>query len=233
MRSPLTPKQQRLLTYLEEFIAGRGTAPSLRQAATDLAISHAAVAQLLNALETKGYLRRDGRYSRSLFLLNSINQEAASQRVREVPIIGRVQAGLPMYAQQEWDGTVVIDRTLFRGPNLFALRIKGDSMQEAGMFEGDLAICEPRQYATDGEIVVALIDNEEATVKYFFRHADHLELRPANSSYQPLHYDFGELLIQGKVIGIIRDQMPGTGGQGPGVRRSGAGDQGSGTKSEG
>jgi repressor LexA len=214
MRQELTPKQQRLLTYLEEAIGRQGTAPSLRQAAADLNISHAAVAQLISALEAKGYLRRDGRYSRALYLLNRTSQEAAVQRWREVPVIGRVQAGLPMYAQQEWDGTVVVDRTLFRGQNLFALRIKGDSMQEAGIFEGDLVVCEPRQYATNGEIVVALLDNEEATVKYFFLHDDSIELRPANSSYQPLRFGFGDVLIQGKVIGVVRDRVPGVRGRG-------------------
>jgi repressor LexA len=223
MRQELTSKQQRLLTYLEEAIGRQGTAPSLRQAAMDLNISHAAVAQLINALEAKGYLRRDGRYSRALYLLNRTSQEAAVQRWREVPVIGRVQAGLPMYAQQEWDGTVVVDRALFRGQNLFALRIKGDSMREAGLLEGDIVICEPRQYAINGEIVVALLDNEEATVKYFFLHDDSIELRPANSSYQPLRFGFGDVLIQGKVIGVVRDLVPG-------IRGSGAGDQGVGTQ---
>ena len=109
-----------------------------------------------------------------------------------------------MYAQQEWDGTVLVDGDIFRGTQLFALRIKGDSMQDVGIQHGDLVICEPRQFATDAEIVVALIAGEEATVKRFFLHKDHIELRPENDAYSSMRYDFSEVLIQGKVIGVIR-----------------------------
>jgi repressor LexA len=129
------------------------------------------------------------------------------QRWREIPIIGRVTAGLPMYAQTEWDGSTVLDATVFRGQNLFALRIQGDSMKDAGILDGDLAICEPRQYARNGEIVVALINNEEATVKRFFLRKTHIELRPENTDYPFLRYGFSDVLIQGNVIGIQRDKI--------------------------
>jgi repressor LexA len=155
-------------------------------------------------LEEKGYVKREERYSRRVHLLNRAREAAALQRWREIPIIGRVTAGLPMYAQTEWDGSIVLDGAVYRSPNLFALRIKGDSMKEAGILSGDLAICEPRQYAQNGEIVVALIAGEEATVKRFFLHADHIELRPENARYSPLRYGFDEVLVQGKVIGIHR-----------------------------
>jgi repressor LexA len=204
MPSQLTAKQQRFLDYLQREITSTGQAPSLRQAATDLEVSHAAVAQLLKALEAKGYVKREGRYSRTLYLLNRARQPSAWQRWREIPIIGRVTAGLPLYAQTEWDGTVVLDADTFRGQNLFALRVQGDSMKAAGILDGDLAICEPRQYASNGEIVVALIHNEEATVKRFFLHGDHIELRPENTNYPSLRYGFGDVLIQGKVIGLQR-----------------------------
>jgi len=204
MPTDLTPKQQQLLDYLEQAITRDGKAPSLRQTAGDLGVSHTAVAQCLTALEGKGHIKRDGRYSRSLYLLNRLQQPSGPQRWREVPIIGRVTAGLPLYAQQTWDGSVVLDTEIFRGQNLFALRIRGDSMRDAGMHDGDLAICEPRQYAQDREIVVALINGEEATVKRFFLHSDHIELRPENSRYKPMSYPFSEVLIQGKVIGIHR-----------------------------
>lgn len=204
MRPELTPKQKQVLDCLEDEIARTGKPPSLRQAARNLGVSHAAVAQSLKVLEEKGYIRREGRYSRTIFLLNRAREASALQRWREIPIIGRVTAGLPMYAQQEWDGTVVLDAGRFRGQNLFALRIRGDSMKNAGILDKDLAICEPRQYARSGEIVVALIDNEEATVKRFFLHDDHIELRPENADYRAIHYHFGRVLIQGKVIGIQR-----------------------------
>ena len=204
MQSQLTPKQQHVLDYLQREIATNGQAPSLRQAATDLGVSHAAIAQSFKTLEEKGYIKREGRYSRTVYLLNCVRQTSALQRWREIPIIGRVTAGLPMYAQMEWDGTTVLDAAIFRGQNLFALHIKGDSMKDIGMLNGDLAVCEPRQYAQNGEIVVALINAEEATVKRFFLHGDHIELRPENAQYPSLRYSFGDVLIQGKVIGIQR-----------------------------
>ena len=204
MQAELTAKQQRFLDYLQEQIQGNGKAPSLRQAAVDLGVSHAAVAQTLKVLEEKGHVRREGRYSRTLHLLNRANEAAAIQRWREVPIIGRVTAGLPMYAQQEWDGSLVLDTDLFPGRDLFALKIRGASMQNAGILDQDLVICEPRQYAHNGEIVVALIEGEEATVKRFFQHADHIELRPENPDFTPMRYGFEQVLIQGKVVGVQR-----------------------------
>jgi len=207
MQLSLTPKQQRVLDYLQQEIASNGQAPSLRRAATDLGVSHAAIAQILKTLEEKGYLKREGRYSRTIYLLNQAREPGALQRWREIPIIGRVTAGLPMYAQTEWDGSTVLDATAFRGQNLFALRIQGDSMKDAGILDGDLAICEPRQYARNGEIVVALINNEEATVKRFFLRQTHIELRPENTDYPFLRYGFSDVLIQGNVIGIQRDKI--------------------------
>jgi repressor LexA len=204
MQAKLTPKQERFWAYLQEIAAREGQVPSLRRAAQDLGISHAAVAQHLRLLEQKGYVRRAGRYSRTVHLLNPARQTAGVQRWREVPIIGRITAGLPMYAQTEWDGSLVLDSTVFRGTHLFVLRIKGDSMRDAGIRDGDLAVCQPRQYAHNGEIVVALIGDEEATVKRFFLHADHIELRPANPRYGPLWLNFDEVLVQGKVVGIQR-----------------------------
>jgi repressor LexA len=203
-RSRLTQKQKRFLVYLRQKIDRTGQMPSLRQAALDLGVSHAAVAQSLKVLEAKGYVKREGRYSRSVHLLNRAREVAASQRWREVPIIGRVTAGLPMYAQQEWDGSVVLDTSIYRGQNLFALRIKGDSMKDVGILDNDLVICEPRQYARNGEIVVALIQGEEATVKRFFLHKDRIELRPENPHYKSMHYGFGDVLIQGRVAGVQR-----------------------------
>ena len=205
-RSKLTQKQDHFLVYLRQEIDLTGQMPSLRQAASDLGVSHAAVAQSLRVLQAKGYVKREGRYSRTVHLLNRAHEVAAQQRWREVPIIGRVTAGLPMYAQQEWDGSLVLDATIYRGQNLFALRIDGDSMKDVGILDRDLAICEPRQYAQNGEIVVALIHAEEATVKRFYLREDHIELRPENPRYKPMRYGFGDVLIQGRVVGIQRVQ---------------------------
>lgn len=204
MQPELTPKQQQFFNYLEREIVRTGKAPSLRQSAAEMGVSHAAISQLIKALERKRILKRDGRYSRTIHLLNRIRETAGIMRWREVPIVGDIAAGLPLYAQQEWGGSIVIDSTLYRGPNLFALRVKGDSMRDAAILDGDLVICEPRQFAEDGEVVVALINQEEATVKRFFHRKRHIELRPENPAYKPVRYDFNEILIQGKVIGVQR-----------------------------
>ena len=201
-RQPLTQRQREFFDYLRSRMEADQDAPSLRTAAEELGVSHTAVAGLLQTLQDKGWLRREGRYSRSLVLLDPGTPDPGG--VRAVPIIGRVAAGLPLYAQQEWAGSVLVDSAVFRGDNLFALRVQGDSMRDAGILEGDLAICEPRQFATNGEIVVALVGGEEATVKRFFYRGDHIELRPENDRHPVQTYTLGEVLIQGKVIGIQR-----------------------------
>ena len=207
MQPALTPKQQRFYDYLENIISRSGRTPSLRQAAADLGVSHGAISQLVRALEQKGVVRRDGRYSRTLHLLNRSGETAGATRWVEVPVVGRIAAGLPLYAQQEWDGSVVVDGSLYRGARLFALRVRGDSMQDAAILDGDLVICEPRQYAENGEIVVALVHQEEATVKRFFHRRDHIELRPENRAYRPIRCRFDEVLIQGKVVGLVRGAL--------------------------
>jgi repressor LexA len=204
MTPDVTPKQQRFLVYLEESIRRNGKVPSLRRAARDLGVSHAAVSQMLKILESKGLVRRDGRYSRSVHLLNRARETAATMRWREVPVIGRIAAGLPLYAQPEWDGSLVVDAGVYRGAHLFALRVKGDSMTAAAILDGDLVICEPRQYARDGEIVVALIRQQDATVKRFFHRRDHIELRPENPVHASQRYGFEDVLVQGKVVGVYR-----------------------------
>ncbi len=205
MYDNLTPKQINFFKYLKKEIERKKRSPSLREAASDLNISHMAVAQFIRTLESKGYLRRDGRYSRKIHLITFNKDTKSGKRWQEVPIIGKVTAGLPLYAQQEWDGTILVDKDVYRrGHNLFALRVKGDSMRNIGILSGDLVICEPRQYAQNGEVVVVLINNEKATVKRFFLRKNHIELRPENEAYPAMRYEFEEVLIQGKVIGVQR-----------------------------
>jgi repressor LexA len=201
----LTDKQQHFFDYLAGQLAEQGRLPTLRQAAVDLGVSHTAVAQLFQQLEKKGLVERQGRYSRSIRLYPGEGRRRdRPERSRELPVVGRITAGLPMYAQQEWAETVVVDATMFKGSNLFGLRVEGESMRDAGILDGDLVVCEPRQYAENGEVVAVLIRGEDATVKRFFLYPDHIELRPANPLYPVMCYPFSEVLVQGKVVGVIR-----------------------------
>jgi len=204
MQSELTLKQRKFLGYLESEITRTGKSPSLRQAAVKMGVSHAAISQLIKALEEKGVIKRDGHYSRTIHLLNRAGETAGVMRWSEIPIVGNIAAGLPLYAQQEWAGSVIVDADIYRGLNLFALKVKGDSMINVAILDGDLVICEPSQYAENGEIVVALVNHEEATVKRFFRRKGHIELRPENPAYKSMTYAFNEVLVQGKVIGVNR-----------------------------
>jgi len=199
----LTKKQQQLFEYLQKHLRQDGRVPSLRQSAADLGVSHNAVAQLITQLERKKVIKREGRYSRSIRLLPQ--QFAKKSRARELPVVGQITAGLPMYAQQEWDESVLVDGAIFSGNNLFCLRIRGSSMQDCGILDGDLVVCEPRQYAETGEIVAVLIGEEEATVKRFFPGTDYIELRPENINFEAIRYPFSEIMVQGKVVGVIRD----------------------------
>lgn len=207
MSRELTPKQARLLGYLEQEIIRTGSAPSLRKVAEALDVSHAAVSQLIKALEQKGFIRREGHYGRALFLLNPSPRAEEALRGRRVPIVGSIAAGLPLYAQQEWAGVVWVDASIFRKDNLFALRVQGDSMKNAAILNNDLVICEPRQFAENGEIIVALIHQEEATVKRFFRQRATIELRPENPRFKSMYYGLDEVLVQGKVVGVVRAIM--------------------------
>jgi repressor LexA len=204
MRNMLTQNQQKVFDYLKQKIEDNSVSPSLREAAADLEISHAAVAQTLKTLENKEYIRREGRYSRTVHILDDTGDLHAAQRQKQIPVIGHITAGVPMYAQQEWEGQLLVDSKIYQDSNLFALKIHGDSMKNAGILDQDLAICRPRQYAQNREIIVALIHHEEATVKRFFLHKDSIELRPENSEFKSRMYEFDEVLVQGKVIGIIR-----------------------------
>ena len=123
MQPELTQKQQWFFSYLEREIIRTGKAPSLRQAAADMGVSHSAISQLIKTLEKKGILKRKGRYSRTIHLLNRARETAGIMRWQEVPIVGNIAAGLPLYAQQEWGGSVVVDAAIYRGSNLFALRV--------------------------------------------------------------------------------------------------------------
>jgi repressor LexA len=200
----LSPVQKKIFLYFEDMIRNQGDMPSLRKAAEDNGVSHAAIAQTIKMLEKKGYIQREGRYGRRVRLLKKSRIVERGNGYRCVPVVGAIAAGLPLYAQEDYEGALSVDSSMFKGEHLFALRIKGDSMKDAGILNGDYVVCEPRQFAENGDIVVALIKHEEATVKRFYLRPGGVELRPDNEDFKPVEYGFSDVLVQGKVVGLIR-----------------------------
>ena len=182
--------------------------PTVREIGTHFDISSTnGVRSILAALIKKGYINRSPRLSRGIEIVNtdSSSAEVAPSNTIEIPIVGRVAAGTPILAVQNLEGTVTIDRDFLAcRSDVFALRVKGDSMINAGIFDGDLIFARQQKSAERGEIIVAQIDNE-ATVKYYQPQSDHIELRPANPKYRPIIVNKGnDFSIAGRVIGVMR-----------------------------
>ncbi|NCO51549.1 MAG: transcriptional repressor LexA [Deltaproteobacteria bacterium] len=198
MQQP-TPRQQQVYDFIADYQQQKGYAPSLQEIAAHLKIhGNLGVMRHLQALEKKGLLHRTAGSSRGIVLCG----QAQSLRL---PVLGRVAAGNLSLAFEELEGYLCVDPSLVHGEKSFALRVKGDSMIEAQIAPGDLAIVRPQASADNGDIVVAM-RNGEATLKRFFREKDHIRLQPANSRLMPilLYPADGEVQILGKVTAIVR-----------------------------
>ncbi|MFH0902489.1 MAG: transcriptional repressor LexA [Pseudomonadota bacterium] len=213
-RDNLTGRQQAVLEFISRSIAERGYPPTLREIGEHMGIrSTNGVNDHLKALEKKGYLVREDLKSRAIRpvrpLLAEIGGEPPrmSQELVDVPIVGRVAAGLPLLAVENVEDTVKIDR-FFVGTNkeVFALRIKGDSMIEDGIHDGDFIFVRKSFAAERGDIVVALI-GDEATVKRYYPEKDTIRFQPANASMQPIvvrRSEFKSVDLIGVVVGVYR-----------------------------
>ena len=199
----LSEKEQLILDYIKNTISEKGYSPSIRDIRRDLDIkSTSTVHTYLEKLEHKGYIQKEGGKSRTL----RVDSLAAGENITPrplVPIVGHVTAGLPILAVENHDGYIAypFDVKGSVGKQLFALRVTGTSMIDAGILDGDIVIVERTQFAENGQIVVALID-DEATVKTFYKENGHFRLQPENSSMAPIIVD--SLSILGRVIGSIR-----------------------------
>ncbi len=191
-------KSQKIYDYIGKSMRENGYAPSVRDICRDLGYkSTSTVHMYLNRLDLLGYISKDDGKSRALKLIDNM------PKITAVPLLGVITAGEPILAEENREGYVGYAGSSATD-NLFALRVKGESMIEAGILDGDIIIAEQTCYAESGEIVVALIDNE-ATVKRFFRENGHYRLQPENSSMQPMIFD--EVLILGRVIAIQRNYI--------------------------
>ena len=207
----LTDRQQQVLHYIRQSIHERGYPPTLREIGAHMGIrSTNGVNDHLRALERKGYLRREDMKSRALKLVEDAlpaNSRPADDDLLEVRVLGRVAAGLPLFAEENVIDTIRVDRMMVRGGReIFGLRVTGDSMIDAGILSGDYIFVKKQSTADRGDIVVALI-GDEATVKYYFPERDYVRFQPANAQMAPILVratDFKSTMLLGKVVGVYR-----------------------------
>jgi repressor LexA len=207
-----------VLDFIRQSIHDRGYPPTLREIGARMGIrSTNGVNDHLRALERKGYLTREDMKSRALRPTslaaqdlgdgNMIPEPANDVDLVEIPVLGRVAAGLPLLAEEHVIDTVRIDRTLVKGGReVFGLKVHGDSMIEAGILSGDYIFVKKQLTASRGDIVVALI-GDEATVKYYYPEKDHVRFQPANKNMAPIYVrsaDFRPTMLLGVVVGIFR-----------------------------
>jgi len=207
----LTKRQEQTLDYIRKSIEERGYPPTLREIGEHMGIrSTNGVNDHLRALERKGYLRREDMKSRALKLVEDMQPAAsrpADDDLLEVRVLGRVAAGLPLFAEENVIDTIRVDRMMVRGGReIFGLRVTGDSMIDAGILSGDYIFVKKQSTADRGDIVVALI-GDEATVKYYFPERDYVRFQPANAQMAPILVratDFKSTMLLGKVVGVYR-----------------------------
>jgi len=199
----LTKRQQEIFDFIKRYSARYGYPPTVRDIgkAVGLASSSTVHAHLAN-LEKVGLLRRDPTKPRAIELLDrAVDGMRSIVRPAGLPLVGQVAAGQPVLAEENIEDYVATPAVAGGDDGEYVLRVRGESMKDAGIIEGDLVVVRPQQTARDGEIVVALV-GEEATVKRFFQESDHIRLQPENTSMEPIRTK--EVRILGKVVGLMR-----------------------------
>jgi repressor LexA len=212
----LTAKQHELLNFIHERLSATGVSPSFDEMREALDLkSKSGVHRLISALEERQFIRRLPNRARALEVVRMPEVSApaapvprpvvpaAANDTIEIPLHGRIAAGTPIEALQGTEGFAVPAALLGPGEH-YALQVSGDSMVDEGILDGDFALIRKVDSARDGEIVVALIDNEEATLKTYRREGQMVRLDPANRAYEPQRYEEGRVAIQGRLSGLIR-----------------------------
>jgi repressor LexA len=199
----LTAKQQNVYEYIRRKVGRIGYPPSVREIAQQFGISTRAAYDHLRAIEKKGHIRRDPMKPRAIEIVGARNTPAGgADDVVKVPLLGRVAAGLPILAEENIEEYMTFPAGMVKqGGNIFALEVRGDSMIEDGIMDGDYVLVREQPVAEPGETVVAMLD-DEATVKRFYRRNDRFELVPAHPTMEPIIAD--EVSIVGKVVGVYR-----------------------------
>jgi repressor LexA len=205
-RSPvLTERQQQVLDYIRETVSSRGYPPSVREIGEAVGLSSPSTVHAhLNSLVEAGAIRKDPSKPRALVVIDETSTPQVDDRtVRDIPILGRIAAGTPILAAEHVEDVMPLPTELVGEGPVFLLEVKGDSMINAGIHEGDLVAIHSQPDARDGEIVAALIDGEEATVKRLRRRAGKVILESENPAYEPMVFTEGIELI-GKVVSVLR-----------------------------
>jgi repressor LexA len=195
----LTAKQKRVLDFIKEFIGVNKYPPTIREVAEKFQISVKGGYDHIKALEKKKYLKC--RVNRSRAIAVTFSDDEGGDRVSQLPVLGNVAAGKPLFAAENFDGTIRVPAQFLGKGRYFVLNVKGDSMQEAGIMDGDIAVINYRNHADNGDIVVALID-EAVTLKRFFRQKNRVMLKAENSAYAPIFSQ--DVKILGKLVCLIR-----------------------------
>lgn len=198
----LTKRQQQILDFVRSEIHRKGYPPSVREIGEAIGLSSSStVHSHLNALEAKGFIRRDPSKPRALEVLDYRDGSAIDYgSVRAVPLVGTVAAGQPILAAENIEQTLTLPAEI-ADDSTFLLKVRGESMIDAGILDGDFVVVKQQQTANDGDIVVALLD-DEATVKTFFRESDRIRLQPANSALEPIYSR--DVAVLGRVIALFR-----------------------------
>ncbi len=201
----LTERQQQVLDYIRDIVADRGYPPSVREIGDAVGLSSpSSVHAQLNSLVAAGMIKKDPSKPRAIVVVDETPAPAVEdRRLRDVPVLGRIAAGTPILAAEQVDEFMPLPTELVGDGPVFLLEVKGDSMVDAGIHEGDLVAVHKQSDARDGEIVACLIDGEEATVKRLQRKDGQVYLHSENPSYEPMVFSEGVELI-GKVVSVLR-----------------------------
>ena len=199
---PLTKRQREILTYLGSYSDSNGYAPSFEEIADQFNYnSLATVHEHLSNLERKGYIKRSYNESRAIEILPT----EAFARAVELPLLGSVAAGVPIEAMASGESLCVPESFLRKSGNHFVLKVRGNSMVDAHIGDGDFVIVNERRSADNGEMVIAMMQGSAATVKKFFRERDgRIRLQPANDTMEPIYVHENDISIQGVVVGVLR-----------------------------
>lgn len=203
MYSDLIKRQEMILKFIKEQQLIKGYPPSVREICDSVGLKSTSTVQShLNKLEKLGYIRRDPTKSRTIEILDSINE--INQEIISIPVIGQITAGEPILAQQNIEEYIPLPANLVKGNDNFILKVKGESMINAGILNKDYVIIDRTNYADNGQIVVALINCEHATVKRFFKEGNMVRLQPENEFMDPLILNEKSVEIIGIVKGVFR-----------------------------